>query len=170
MGFCLPRVGVIRRFSPLMNDGFRGSRITSDTAISLLRGLTLFADGRKVEPSTSSVNANDVFVSILTNHGTYSSATMMAYWVQDGGFGNVVGAPSANAPSAFGDMLLFYLPYTGLQARVSHARFMRPDANADQSVLWPDIMVDPADALEAAIEYLRGRTEYTGFRQAAIHL
>jgi len=81
----------------------------------------------------------------------------MAYWVQDGGFGNIVGAPSINAPSSFGDMLFFNLPYTGLQVRVSHALFLRPDANADQSVLWPDIMVDPADALEVAIEYLRGR-------------
>ena len=163
MGISVPRVGVIRRFSPLMIDESRYLGVMPALAVPMLRGLTLFADGMRSEPCTCSVsNANEVFVSILTNNGTYSAATMMAYWVQDSGFGNIVGAPSLNAPSSFGDMLFFNLPYTGLQARVSHARFLRPDANADQSVLWPDIMVDPADALEAAIEYLRGRTEYTG--------
>jgi len=162
MGIGVPRGGGVRRLSPLMIDVWRDFGVIPPLAVPMLRGLTLFADGMRGEPSTRSVNANDAFVSILTNNGTYSSAMMMAYWVQDGGFGNIVGAPSINAPSSFGDMLFFNLPYTGLQARVSHALFLRPDANADQSVLWPDIMVDPADALEAAIEYLRGRTEYTG--------
>jgi hypothetical protein len=75
--------------------------------------------------------------------------------VQDGGFGNVIGSPSRNAPSPFGDMSSFTLPYSGLVASVSHARFLRPDTTADQSTLWPDIIVDPADALDVAIEYLR---------------
>jgi len=157
MGISVPRGGGVRRLSPLMIDELRYLGVMPALAVPVMRGLAFFADGMRSEPCTLSVNPNEVFVSILTNNRTYSSATMMAYWAQDGGFGNIVGAPSLNAPSSFGDMLFFNLPYTGLQARVSHALFLRPDANADQSVLWPDIMVDPADALEAAIEYLRGR-------------
>jgi len=157
MGIRIPSNGVIRSFSPSTIDAWRGHGMISGPfyIFPMLRALTLFADGIKSEPCTCSVNANEVFVSILTNSKTYSSAKMMASWVQDGGFGNIVGAPSRNAPSAFGNMQVFNLPYTGLQARVSEARFLRPDAKADQSVLWPDIMVDPAYALEAAIAYLR---------------
>jgi len=159
MGIRVPSNGVIRSFSPLTIDAWRGHGMIYGPfyIFPMLRALTLFADGIKSEPCTHSLNANNVFVSILTSNRTYSAATMMAYLVQDGGFGNIVGAPTRNAPTSFGDMLFFNLPYTGLQSWVSHARFLRPDANADQSVLWPDIMTDPANALEAAIAYLRGR-------------
>ena len=102
-------------------------------------------------------NPNDVFVSVLTDVLTYSSATMFAYWVQDGGFGNIIGSPSRNSPNAFGNMVWLTLPYSELMIRVSYSHFMRPDASADPNVLWPDIIVDPADALYVAIEYLRNR-------------
>ena len=157
MGICAPWDGGIRRFNPLIINTLRESGRRLPLPFPLMRVLTLFADGITNEPSTHSVNANDVFVSILTNNFTFSAAIVMASWVQDGGFGNIIGAPSGHAPSAFGGVLRFDLPYTRLQVSVSHSRFLRPDVNADQMILWPDIMVDPADALEVAIEYLRGR-------------
>jgi len=33
---------------------------------------------------------------------------------------------------------------------------LRPDANADQNTLMPDIVVPAEEALERAVEYLRG--------------
>ena len=78
---------------------------------------------------------------------------MMATWVQDGGFGVVIGEPSSNSPSAFGDMLVMTLPYTNIQMRVSYSKFLRPDTDADQRTLWPDIPMEPHLALETAVEF-----------------
>ena len=82
---------------------------------------------------------------------------MFAFWVQDGGFGNIIGSPSRNAPNCFGNMVRLTLPYSELVISVSYSHFTRPDAGADPNVLWPDIMVDPAEALYVAIEYIRNR-------------
>jgi hypothetical protein len=77
----------------------------------------------------------------------------MAVWVQDGDFGIIIGEPSSNAPSAFGDMLNFTLPRTRIDVRVSYSRFVRPDVDADQATLVPDIAVPSDQALEAALAY-----------------
>ncbi|MDR2168036.1 MAG: hypothetical protein LBE35_09355, partial [Clostridiales bacterium] len=110
----------------------------------------------------AAANPNDVFISVLTDNYTYSSGVMFAYWVQDGGFGNIVGAPSRGSPSGFGDMLGYTLPYSNIQLAISYTYFSRPDANADQLYLWPDILIDPADALEAALEYLTRHSRESG--------
>ncbi|MCL1997423.1 MAG: S41 family peptidase [Turicibacter sp.] len=100
-------------------------------------------------------NPNNVFVSVLTDVYTYSSATWFAWWVQDGGFGNIIGSPSRNSPNMFGNMVRLTLPYSELYLEASYGYFMRADVNADPHVLWPDIMVDPAYALEVAVEFLQ---------------
>jgi len=156
MGIRVPQSGVVRRFSPLMVEIGTEHGFISPIERAFIAVSSGFIDGIIGMPTTAtSENPNNVFVAVLTDNNTYSSATMMAYWVQDGNSGKIIGAPSRNAPSAFGDMLTFTLPDSGLGVRVSHAQFLRPDVNADQSVLWPDIVVDPAEALEVALEYLR---------------
>jgi len=152
MGITLPNFGAVRRFSDLFIDT---AMLTTLERLQV-RLISPFARGQIFSPSTATAsNPNEVFVSVLTDRFTYSSATMMAVWVQDGGFGNIIGGISSNAPSAFGDMLRFELPYSEIGIRVSHARFLRPDANADQSALMPDILIDPAYALYVALDYLR---------------
>ncbi|MCL2360882.1 MAG: S41 family peptidase [Defluviitaleaceae bacterium] len=148
MGITVPRYGSARRISRRMIS------YSGMFPLHILRWLGI--DYLQIEPYIpTNNNTNNVFVSILTNSGTYSSATMMGVWVQDGGFGNVVGSASRNAPTSFGDILSFTLPYSGYIGRVSHVLWNRPDTNADQHTLMPDILVDPSDALEAALEFLR---------------
>jgi hypothetical protein len=155
-GITVPAGGAVRRLSPLMLDMVREYNLMPAPIRALFSILSALTDGMIDTPYPGNAsNPNNAFVAVLTDNDTYSSATMMAYWAQDGGFGNIIGAPSRNAPSSFGDMLFFTLPYSGLQARVSHVQFLRPDTAADQSTLWPDIMADPADALDVAIEFLR---------------
>lgn len=149
MGISPPRQGIINRISPLLLENHQVFRPLSWFGIGYLHWVGGVDMVR---------NPNDVFVSVLTNGDTFSSATDMATWVQDGGFGNVVGSPSRNAPTSFGDILQFTLPYTGFVGHVSFAHFLRPDVNADQTTLWPDILTDPADALEAATRLLRNLT------------
>ena len=160
MGITMPTNGVVRRFSPLMIDTATQYGLLTPFERGFVSIASALADGMIGVPTTATAaNPNDVFVSVLTDNDSYSSATMMAYWAQDGGFGNIIGTPSRNSPTAFGDMLTFTLPYSGLEVRVSHAQFLRPDPRADQTTLWPDILVDPADALDVALEYLRSRTK-----------
>jgi len=157
MGVSVPTSGVLRRFSPLMMAVAREHDILSPFESAMLSMFSIFADGMiasRSDISTAS-NPNDVFVTVLTDNNTYSSAMMMAYWVQDGNFGNVIGAPSRNAPSSFGEILPFTLPYSGLEALISATHFSRPDTNANQSIVYPDIKVDPYDALDVALAYLR---------------
>ncbi len=90
---------------------------------------------------------------VLTDAGTFSSATMLAVWVQDGRLGKIVGQPSANMPSGYGDIIDFTLNNSGLQGSVSHKQWLRPDSskNAERE-LTPDIQTpDGADALQAAL-------------------
>lgn len=94
---------------------------------------------------------------VLTDAGTFSAATMLAVWVQDGRLGKVVGQPSANMPSSYGDIIDFTLNNSGLQGSVSHKQWLRPDSskNAERE-LTPDIQTpDGADALQAALRSFR---------------
>jgi len=47
-----------------------------------------------------------------------------------------------------------YLPYSNIWLSISIDKWLRPDVNADQVVLRPDMLVNPDEALEVALEYL----------------
>ena len=151
MGLRIPQHGVVRRLS----DEFVAVPHFRDYRWHRMLGREYV----RYEPWIhEDANPNNVFVSVLTNCNTYSSATMMGVWVQDGGFGNIIGSPSRNAPSTFGNWIgPVTLPYSGIAVGLSSSQFLRPDIDADPTTLWPDIMVDPAEALDVAIEYLRNR-------------
>jgi len=93
--------------------------------------------------------------SSCSNEITYSSATMMAVFVQDGDLGTVIGAPSSNAPSSYGDILYYKLPASGIEVSILYKRWLRPDTDADQRILMPDIVTEyNEDILQRAIDYL----------------
>jgi|GEM_PF-387829 len=157
MGITVPSFGVYRRISTLAQEQRSGEFISADTFEYWLEnhyGEIIFES----EPTTeTAANPNDVVVAVLTNAFTYSSATMTSVWVQDGGFGVIIGEPSSNAPSPFGDMLTFRLPHSHALVAVSYSWFVRPDVEADQNTLWPDIPVRQDLALEAALEFFASR-------------
>ena len=70
---------------------------------------------------------------------------MMATWIQDGGLGVIVGAPSINSPSRFSDMLNFTLPNIGMNMRVSYSRFVRPNTNFAEAVFRMEANQGKAD-------------------------
>ena len=118
-------------------------------------GLELVFNER--DASTAKSN-DDISLAVLTNDITFSSATMLGVWVQDGGLGTIIGQPSSNSPNAFGDMLYIRLPESGIDLPISHRQFLRPDPEADPATLHPDIFVELGDdALEIALEYLSGQ-------------
>lgn len=101
----------------------------------------------------------DISLIILTNENTYSSATMLGVWVQDGKLGKIIGKPSSNSPNCYGDVLQFQLTNTQLQGQISHKQWTRPDSTADPKMLQPDITSPfDVDSLQIALEYLDEHT------------
>jgi hypothetical protein len=111
------------------------------------------------EPDLSVAKRNgDISLVILTDRLTFSSATMLGVWVQDGGLGVIVGQPSSNAPTCYGDMLSLRLPTSTINLQISYKKFLRPDQNANQNTLEPDVPVEfGEDALDVALQYLKSR-------------
>jgi len=83
----------------------------------------------------------DVFV--LIGNTTFSAGNWIAAVVYDNNLGTVIGEPTGNAPSSFGDMISFQLPNTRFILGVSYKYFTRPDpANDPQDSLYPHILVN----------------------------
>lgn len=68
---------------------------------------------------------------VLTSKTTFSSGNWFAVLVQDNKIGKVLGEPTGNAPSSYGDILTFSLPHSGLSYTLSFKRWMRPDPKCD---------------------------------------
>lgn len=111
----------------------------------------------EIQPDLSMAKVNpNIDLVVLTDMETYSSAKMLAVWVQDGKLGSVIGQPSCNKPSSYGDILRFTLEGTGFTGTVSHKRFLRPDASANPEIMELDLIVpEDEDALEAALTLLQ---------------
>jgi len=147
MGMTRPEAGSITRFTG--NEGLRNNFIGVD-----LDGLDYII----FDPNTESAkNPNNIGLVVLTNNNTFSASTLFAAWVQDGNLGHVIGEPSTNAPSMFGVVFPLRLPTLNMDIPISNSRVLRPDATADQTTVWPDIIVPSDEALDAAIEFLRNR-------------
>lgn len=100
-----------------------------------------------------SIRNKDLELFILMNEYSYSSATMLATWVSDGNLGTIVGRPSSNSPSCYGDILNFQLPHSRIKGIVSYKKWIRPDKTKDRdNILETDIYVDYSnDALETVL-------------------
>ncbi|MCL2202908.1 MAG: S41 family peptidase [Defluviitaleaceae bacterium] len=98
-------------------------------------------------------NPHNISLAVLTSERTFSAGVYFATRVADSGFGIVIGEPSATSPSGAGGGTNVMLPASGLVVRVTYMHFLRPDTSADPLVLWPDIMVNEWEALDAALAF-----------------
>ncbi|RCX12681.1 C-terminal processing protease CtpA/Prc [Fontibacillus phaseoli] len=90
-------------------------------------------------PATPSFTG-DIYV--LTSPRTFSSGNWFAVIIQDNKLGTILGEPTGNQPSSYGDVLGFSLPHSGFQFNVSYKKFKRPDSKLDdQTALMPDVPV-----------------------------
>lgn len=126
---------------------------------------------------------DDIFwgeVYVLTSGFTYSSGNWIAVVLRDNGLARVVGEPTGNAPSSYGDTLQFRLPNSGLDFTVSHKRWIRPQpANDPADTLMPDELIpttmrDVREGRDPVVEWLelccnrRGANELD--RWPAVHI
>lgn len=81
-------------------------------------------------------------VYVLTSPKTFSTGNWFAVVVRDNNLGTVIGEPTGNAPSSYGDSPSFQMPKTGFQFTVSIKKWTRPDKNSDlEDSLYPDVLV-----------------------------
>ena len=79
---------------------------------------------------------------LLMGPGTFSSAMMMANTVRQSGIGTLIGEPTGEPPNAYGEVLSFRLPHSGLAGQVSSARFiLDPDSTAALRGVLPHVGV-----------------------------
>jgi C-terminal processing protease CtpA/Prc len=79
---------------------------------------------------------------VLVSVETFSSANDFALIVKDNKLGTIVGEPTGNRPTCYGDCLSFQMPNTGFRFTVSYKRFVRPEpANDPEDALQPDVLV-----------------------------
>jgi len=115
---------------------------------------------RRVEPVDDPFTG-DVF--ILIGNRTFSAGNWIAVVFYDNDLATVVGEPTGNAPSSFGDMISFQLPNTRFILGVSYKYFTRPDPSNDpQEALYPDILINRTrdnvvDDTDPLIDYIIDR-------------
>lgn len=79
---------------------------------------------------------------VLTSSYTFSSANWFAVVIRDNNLGIIIGEPTGNQPTSYGDILRFQLPVSGFKFNVSHKNFIRPNLDNDpEDSLYPDIEV-----------------------------
>lgn len=77
---------------------------------------------------------------ILISAKTFSSANWFAVMVKDNKIGTVIGEPTGNQPTSYGDVLSFQMPNTGFRFICSFKKWIRPDTSNDpEDGLYPDI-------------------------------
>jgi C-terminal processing protease CtpA/Prc len=79
---------------------------------------------------------------ILTSPQTFSSGNWFAVVIKDNQLGTVVGEPTGNQPSSYGDCLSFQMPNSGYGFSCSFKKWIRPNTSRnDEDALYPDIPV-----------------------------
>ena len=87
-------------------------------------------------------------VYVLTSPFTFSSATNFSVLLQDNRLAKVIGEPSGNSPSAYGDVISFQLPNSKLGFQTTYKYFHRPDKTKDaEDEQIPDYFVPEEEAL-----------------------
>jgi len=103
------------------------------------RGKPRKARNRKIEDKSLLFDGK---LFVLTSPATFSSGNWFAVIIKDNGLGTIIGEPTGNAPSSYGDVPTFQMPNTGFSFSVSHKRWVRPHPDNDpEDALYPDVPV-----------------------------
>jgi C-terminal processing protease CtpA/Prc len=105
-------------------------------------GYRRYGRSRKVNQKQEGTAPFTGEIYILTCNHTFSSGNWFAVIFQDNGIGKVLGEPTGNAPSSYGDTLRFTLPESGYSFTLSYKKWVRPDPEKDPAdTVVPDIHI-----------------------------
>ena len=80
-------------------------------------------------------------VTFIQGQNTFSSANYLLTLVKDNALFPIIGTPTSQSPTCFGDVLCVELPYTRTQGYISHSYFVRPDERNRETSLSPNSFV-----------------------------
>ena len=104
-------------------------------------GTSTFSPSTRRIDSVENPFTENVFV--LIGNQTFSAGNWIAVVFCDNDLGTVIGEPTGNAPSSFGDMISFQLPNTRFILGVSYKYFTHPDSSNDpQASLYPHLSIN----------------------------
>jgi|APTNR8051073442_1049403.scaffolds.fasta_scaffold07278_5 hypothetical protein len=89
-------------------------------------------------------------VYVLVNRHSYSNAASMAAMIQDYGFGQIVGEPTADLATTYASVLAFSLPQTGVRVEYPKSYIVRPNGDESLAGVVPDHELARAPIAEAA--------------------
>lgn len=93
---------------------------------------------------------------VLTSPVTFSSAMNFSVLLQDNGLAKVIGQPSGNKPSQYGEVVTFLMPNTKLYFNSSIAYFERPNKELkDELYQEPDYYIESDKAIEKLHEIIK---------------
>lgn len=91
---------------------------------------------------------------VLTSSYTFSSGNWFAVVLKDNGLATVVGEPTGNMPTSYGDTLRFKLNNSGIHANIAFKKWHRPNEQADdEDSLYPDVLIPAQLDGDAALEF-----------------
>jgi len=126
------------------------------------RGASTYPPSTRRVQSVDDHFTGDVF--IVIGNRTFSAGNWIAVVFRDNDLATIIGEPTGNAPSSFGDMISFQLPNSRFVLGVSYKYFTRPDhSNDPQDTLYPDILInrtrdDLINDIDPVIDYIIDRT------------
>ncbi len=95
---------------------------------------------KKVKDNTLLFNGKTY---VLTSNKTFSSANDFAMTIKDNNIGTIIGEPTGNAPSCYGDIIMCQSPKGKFILSVSYKRFYRADKSKNnETYMSPDIIVN----------------------------
>ena len=81
-------------------------------------------------------------VIFIQGQNTFSSANYLLTTIKDNNLFPIIGTPTSQKPTCFGDVLPVELPFTGTKGYISHSYFERPDVSRnDEDCLYPDFHI-----------------------------
>lgn len=139
-----------------INPGHYGGVIRFSPLAQEQRGYLRKSGYIKYKNNNVAVENEDINLYVITNENTFSSSQMLAVWVSDGKLGTIVGRPSSNMASCYGDILTFQLENSKIKGQISHKKWTRPDKTKDdERVLDPDFYVEYGeDILEKTMKVI----------------
>lgn len=105
--------------------------------------------GKDIPSSKHKYTGKVVFIQ---GQNTFSSAGYLLTTIKDNHLFPLIGMPTSQKPTCYGDIIPISLPFTGTKGYMSHSFFRRPDSLLDEeTTLTPDIVIDTS-----VMDYLEG--------------
>lgn len=109
--------------------------------------LNIHSDGKLTNKKYEALTF-DGNVYVLTNSGSFSAAKDFAMVIQDNRLGKIVGEPSSNAVNGYGEVVVFYLPNSGIYMQISSKKWYRVDADNSDVYVMPDFPCPGGEVFE----------------------